>query len=215
MKKIIKQSEPRSLVEHRIKQRANENANYDNYPDKDKLRESLLKEQGYLCCYCMSRITLDLERMKIEHWKPYTKYESLRLDYQNLLGVCKGNEGARPSKQHCDTKKGDSELTINPIEGDKNCENLIRYRPDGKIYSDDVSINRDLNETLNLNLDFLKKNRKAALDVVIRKLDEKFPNKTWAKITVQKEIDRLNTKDENGFYDEYCQFIVSYLKSKL
>ena len=209
MKKIIKQSEPRSLVEHR----SQANADYDNYPDKDKLRESLLKEQGYICCYCMSRIKLD--EMKIEHWQPQTKYSSRQLDYRNLLGACMGSQGARPQNQHCDTKKGDIEITINPIEGDKNCENLIKYRPDGKIYSDDVSINHDLNETLNLNLGFLKKNRSDALFIVIRKLDEKFPNKTWAKITVQKEIDKLNTKDENGFYDAYCQFIVSYLKSKL
>lgn len=209
MKKIIKQSEPRSLVKHR----SQANANYDNYPDKDDLRKSLLKEQGYICCYCMSRIKSD--EMKIEHWHPQTKYTSRQLDYRNLLGACMGNQGARPQNQHCDTRKGDSEITINPIEGDKNCENLIKYRPDGKIYSDDVSINHDLNETLNLNLDFLKKNRSDALFIVIRKLDEKFSNKTWAKITVQKEIDKLNTKDENGFYDVYCQFVVSYLKSKL
>jgi uncharacterized protein (TIGR02646 family) len=209
MKKIIKQSEPRSLVKHR----SQANANYDNYPDKDDLRKSLLKEQGYICCYCMSRIKSD--EMKIEHWQPQTKYTSRQLDYRNLLGACMGNQGARPQNQHCDTRKGDSEITINPIEGDKNCENLIKYRPDGKIYSDDVSINHDLNETLNLNLDFLKKNRSDALFIVIRKLDEKFSNKTWAKITVQKEIDKLNTKDENGFYDVYCQFVVSYLKSKL
>lgn len=209
MKKIIKQSEPKSLVKHRLQS----NANYDNYPDKDELRKSLLKEQGYICCYCMSRIKLD--EMKIEHWQSQTKYASRQLDYKNLVGACIGNQGARPQNQHCDTRKGDSEITISPIEGDKNCENLIKYRPDGKIYSDDVSINHDLNETLNLNLSFLKKNRKDALDVVIRKLDEKFSNKTWAKITVQREIDKLNTKDENGFYDAYCQFIVSYLKSKL
>ena len=154
MKKIIKQSEPRSLVEHR----SQANADYDNYPDKDKLRESLLKEQGYICCYCMSRIKLD--EMKIEHWQPQTKYSSRQLDYRNLLGACMGNQGARPQNQHCDTRKGDSEITSNPIEGDKNCENLIKYRPDGRIYSDDVSINHDLNETLNLNLGFLKKYKK-------------------------------------------------------
>lgn len=209
MKKIIKQSEPRFLVEHR----SQVNANYDNYPDKDKLRESLLKEQGYICCYCMRRIKLD--DMKIEHWQPQTKYTSRKLDYRNLLGACMGNQGARPQNQHCDTRKGDAEIIINPIEGDKNCENIIKYRPDGKIYSDDVSVNHDLNESLNLNLGFLKKNRSDVLFLVIRKLNEKFPNKTWAKITVQKEIDKLNTKDENGFYDSYCQFIVSYLKSKL
>jgi uncharacterized protein (TIGR02646 family) len=201
MKKIVKQSEPRSLVEHR----SQSNANYDNYPDKDKLREYLLKEQGHICCYCMSRITS--EQMKIEHWKPQTKYTGLQIDYRNLLGACNGNQGARRQNQHCDTRKGDIEITINPIEGDKNCESLVKYRPDGKIYSDDASINHDLNETLNINLD--------AIDVVIRKLDEKFSNKTWSKITRQKEIDKLNTKDENGFYDAYCQFIVSYLKSKL
>jgi uncharacterized protein (TIGR02646 family) len=209
MKKIIKQSEPRSLVAHR----SQSNANYDNYPDKDKLRESLLKEQGYICCYCMSRITS--EQMKIEHWQPQTKYTALQLDYRNLLGACNGNQGARPQNQHCDTRKSDIEITINPIEGDKNCENLVRYHSDGKIYSDDASINHDLNETLNLNLGFLKKNRKEALDVVICKLDEKFSNKAWSKITRQKEIDKLNAKDENGFYDVYCQFIVSYLQSKL
>ena len=111
MKKIIKQSEPRSLVKHR----SQANANYDNYPDKDVLRKSLLKEQGYICCYCMSRIKSD--EMKIEHWQPQTKYTSRQLDYRNLLGACMGNQGARPQNQHCDTRKGDSEITINPIEG--------------------------------------------------------------------------------------------------
>ena len=209
MKKIIKQSEPRSLVEHR----SQSNANYDNYPDKDKLRESLLKEQGYICCYCMSRITS--EQMKIEHWKSQTKYVDLQLDYRNLLGACNGNEGARRQNQHCDTRKGDIEITINPIESDKNCENLVKYRPDGKIYSDDASINHDLNKTLNLNLGFLQRNRKDALDVVIRKLDEKFSNKAWSKITLQNVINALNTKDKNGYYSEYCQIAISYLKSKL
>ena len=209
MKKIIKQSEPRSLVEHR----SQVNANYDNYPDKDKLRASLIKEQGYICCYCMSRIKLD--EMKIEHWQPQTKYSSRQLDYKNLLGACMGNQGARPQNQHCDTRKGDSEITINPIEGDKNCENLIKYRPDGKIYSDDVSVNHDLNETLNLNLEFLKKNRKVALDVVLEQLRKKFPDKTWTTNIRQKIINDLSDKDANGYYSEYCQIAIWYLKYKL
>jgi len=161
----------------------------------------------------MSRITS--EQMKIEHQQPQTKYTALQLDYRNLLGACNGKQGARPQNQHCDTRKGDIEITINLIEGDKNCEDLIKCRPDGKIYSDNSSIDHDLNETLNLNLGFLKKNRKNALDVVIQKLNEKFSNKAWTEITMQKEIDKLNTRDKYGFYDVYYQFIVSYLKSKL
>ena len=153
--------------------------------------------------------------MKIEHWQPQTKYTSRQLDYRNLLGACMGNQGARPQNQHCDTRKGDSEITINPIEGDKNCENLIKYRPDGKIYSDDVSINHDLNETLNLNLEFLKKNRKVALDVVLDQLRKKFPNTTWTANIRQKVINDLSDKDANGYYSEYCQIAIWYLKYKL
>jgi len=211
MKKIIKQLEPRSLLEHRLKT----HVNYNNYAKKDELRKSLLEEQGYICCYCMSRITLDLDKMKIEHWKPYTKYESLRLDYQNLLGACKGNEGARLKNLHCDTKKGETEITINPIADDKNCENLIRYRLDGEIYSTDESINHDLNETLNLNLEVLKKNRKVALYVVLEQLKKKFPNTNWTANIRQKVINDLSDKDANGYYSEYCQIAIWYLKYKL
>jgi uncharacterized protein (TIGR02646 family) len=161
----------------------------------------------------MSRIKL--AEMKIEHWQPQTKYTSGQLDYRNLLGACMGNQGARPQNQHCDTKKGDSEITINPIEGDKNCENLIKYRPDGKIYSDDVSVNHDLNETLNLNLEFLKKNRKVALDAVLAQLRKKFPNTNWTTTIRQKIINELSDKDGNGYYSEYCQIAIWYLKYKL
>lgn len=50
MKQIIKNNEPRSLVQHRAR-----GGNYDNL-DKDELRTSLMTEQGHICCYCMCRI---------------------------------------------------------------------------------------------------------------------------------------------------------------
>jgi hypothetical protein len=124
----------------------------------------------------------------------------LELDYRNLLGACKGGEGSRPQKQHCDTRKGESEIIINPIEGDKNCENLVKYRPDG--------------ETINLNLEFLKKNRKAALYVVLEQLQKKFPNTNWTTNIRQKVINELSDKDVNGYYSEYCQIAIWFLKYK-
>lgn len=209
MKKIVKQQEPRSLTQHRLQP----NADYENYQAKNELRESLLKEQGYICCYCMSRITVD--QMKIEHWKPYSHYPSLRLDYKNLLGACMGNKGARQQNEHCDTKKHDDLITINPVDSSRNCENIVKYRSTGEIYSDDTAINDDLNQTLNLNLDFLKKNRKAALDEVVKQLIGKFPTTTWSKSSLQRMISRLRGKDANGYYSEYCQFVVAYLEDKL
>jgi uncharacterized protein (TIGR02646 family) len=189
MRKIIKQSEPISLTEHR----SMPYADYDNYPDKDKLRESLLNEQGYICCYCMSRITK--ERIKIEHWKPQSKYTRLQLDYKNLLGACKGNEGARLHKQHCDTKKGQTEITINPTEESQNCESLIIYRSTGEIYSPNDSINDDLDKTLNLNLDFLVTKRKNELDLIFEYLEKKFPDRIWDQIYLQELINQLSAKN--------------------
>lgn len=52
MRNIRKGSEPASLTRHRC----NTNSDYDNYPEKDELRESLVKEQRGICCYCMQRI---------------------------------------------------------------------------------------------------------------------------------------------------------------
>ena len=209
MKKIVKQSEPISLIEHR----SQPYADYDNYPDKDKLRESLLEEQGYICCYCMSRITM--RQMKIEHWKPQSKYTCLQLDYKNLLGACKGNEGARPQKQHCDTKKGQIEITINPIEENQNCEGLIIYSSTGEIYSPNESINYDLDKTLNLNLDALVTKRKNELDLILEHLKKKFPDRIWDQTHLQELIEQLSAKNEDGFYSEYCQVAISYLQSEV
>ncbi len=46
MRRIHKGAEPRSLGEHR-----RSGGDYDGYAGKDELRDALLKEQGFLCCY--------------------------------------------------------------------------------------------------------------------------------------------------------------------
>jgi len=94
MKYIKKQSEPLSLKQFR----AIPGANYDDYMEKDELRQALGEEQGFICCYCMQRIKL--ETMHIEHWKPRSLYPALSLDYKNLLAVCAGNAGNPQHLQH-------------------------------------------------------------------------------------------------------------------
>lgn len=209
MKRIVKGPEPRSLTQHRVKS----HADYDNYQEKDELRQSLLSEQGYICCYCMSRITLD--KMRIEHWRPQSRYSSLQLDYRNLLGACLGNEGAREENEHCDKRKGENEVTINPADLLKNCEILVKYASTGKIRSDDPNIEFDLNQTLNLNVGFLVKNRKTELQEVINKLNNMFPGKPWPRAYLVKIVNKLNAKDSSGRYSEYCQYVALYLSKRL
>lgn len=210
MKYIKKGKEPNSLTWHRQQN----NADYNNCPTetKEELKEALLKEQKYICCYCMQRI--DKHNMKIEHRLPQTdetQGEAQQLNYTNLLAACLGNEGESKHLQHCDTHKGNTKIKINPTS--TTCEKLIKFKPNGEIYSDDVVINKDLHETLNLNIQTIINNRKITLDTALKKLEKEY-NATWSKELVQKEIDKWkNQHDEK--YKPYCEIVVYYLKKKL
>lgn len=71
MRYIEKHAEPKSLAEYK-KQK---NAYYDGC-NKADIRRRLLEDQGYLCAYCMRRISDEssvdggVPPMKIEHWFP-------------------------------------------------------------------------------------------------------------------------------------------------
>ena len=123
MRDIAKEPEPRSLTEHR----AGEHCDYDNYQGKDELRQTLVREQRGLCCYCMGRIRADRDSMKIEHWKCLDRFPGDQLNYQNLLGACFGGEGQPSNKQHCDTQKGSRDLRWNPADPEHPIEPLGDY----------------------------------------------------------------------------------------
>jgi uncharacterized protein (TIGR02646 family) len=209
MKRIVKGKEPQSLLEHRLKLYAD----YDNYPEKDDLRASLLSEQGYICCYCMQRINDD--RMKIEHWKSQDEYPELQLIYSNLLGACQGGQGFPRNLQHCDTRKSNFEITINPLDSNKSCENLVKYRGNGEIYSDDEAINHDLNEILNLNMQTLVNNRRDVLELIIQQLTKERATGNWTVVMLTQKINLLSNKQQDGMYKPYCQIVIYHLKKKL
>ncbi len=169
MRAITKLTEPPSLAQHRATARAD----YDNYGDKDKLRGQLVSEQRGLCCFCGGRIVADSSRMKIAHWLPKTPNPQHQLDYWNLLGACLGNEGQPLKKQHCDTHQRNDRLSRNPANPDHRIEDFIQYLPDGEIRSHDPVLAQELGckkadgefeeGVLNLNLSFLRTNRKKSL----------------------------------------------------
>lgn len=166
---IKKTSEPRSLVEHRC----TPGADFDGL-DKTELREYLLKEQGYLCAYCMKRIH-DERDTKIEHYRARTAENEL--EYANLLAVCYGNQPSPDSvvkvgkkRLTCDSMKGNQVLHINPQSQED--MDTIYYDNNGKIYSKNVLYQQDLDSVLNLNdtFGYLVRNRKEVVDTMINKL---------------------------------------------
>jgi uncharacterized protein (TIGR02646 family) len=209
MKRIIKGKEPPCLLIHR----KTSGATYENYHPKENLKNSLLQEQGYLCCYCLKRISLDC--MEIEHFKPQSKSPGSQLDYSNLLASCQGNRGQPKRLQHCNARKSEEEITLNPADSIKNCEDFLHYSSSGKITSEDVQIDSELNDILNLNLDTIVKNRKAALDIIVFQLNKKFKHKEWSKEEIKSKLREWQVKNSQGKYQEYFHYVIWYLTKRL
>lgn len=208
---IKKGKEPSSLTSYKKGKFA-----YFDGCNKEDIRKHLLDEQGKLCAYCMRRI--DENHMKIEHWYPEDRLtESQKLDYKNMFGVCGGHiDGQKGKWDTCDTHKGNQILTINP----QNIQQIreIKYRTkSGEIYSDNPAINKDLNETLNLNSEghLLKQNRKAVLDSVIVALGHEKQKGNWNYKMLQTMKQKYSRRDTEGKKREYAGIVLWYLDKKI
>jgi uncharacterized protein (TIGR02646 family) len=209
MRTIRKGDEPASLTEYRA---TGGERNYEDYPDKDVLRTYLVAEQRGLCCYCLSRIRAQPGAMKIEHWHAQAGYPAEQLDYSNLLAACRGNEGRSPRDQHCDTRKADRAISRNPANPLHQVEEMLRFGVDGRISSDDPIFDTELNDVLNLNLAFLKNNRKATLTGFTQMLPRR------GQLS-RSQLDRW-LRDWSGDSDAaelrpFCQVVVYWLRKRL
>lgn len=130
---------------------------FDQLP-KDEIRESVLKEQHYLCAYCMRPLP-DAKSVVVEHWYPLSQARDTAIDYRNFLGSCNGiySEGQH-THSCCDHQKSGQTLTIDPRS--ELMMDCIKYESDGTIYLDAPAgwdekqkreIKKDINQTLCLN----------------------------------------------------------------
>lgn len=211
MKQIKKGKPPVSLTEHEKK----EHADYDNYPDKEDLRMCLTTEQRGICCYCMGPIKPHVNSMKIEHFKCQDNYPDEQLKFPNLLGACKGNGGNDEKLTHCDTFKGNKNLTIYPPGKMPNVETLFDYNNDGTISSKNGQANKEIKDVLNLNAPILVKNRKATLDGFKDFLDSRNSGKQIQNVTLVKWIEDWNGVSHVNDLRPYCMVIVYWLQRRL
>ena len=217
MRYIEKGEEPETLILYK----KNSNAYFDGYSDKDDVRKNLLKEQGYLCGYCMRRLK-EYNDVKIEHIVPQSMLkndEKETLNYRIMLGVCYGNKQKGRPLTHltCDAHRQNIDLKVNPF--DKNCIRKIKYKENGLIYSDDKEINKDLDITLNLNYDgsdaYLMKNRREVLTACKQKLKRMQESGMWKKSMLERVLQEYEQVDEGGRLKPYSGIAVWYLEKRL
>lgn len=226
MRYIRKTHYPKKLTEA-----VNHNeSSFDNMSSevKKQIRECLLKDQGGLCAYCMRRI--DAESMQIEHYFPQhpqdpslqMEADSKSMQYSNMLAVCNGNK-SQAHRHHfeeltCDQHKGEQLIKVDP-QNEAMMLNHIKYSTDGRIYSDDAEIERDLNEILNLNSDkaHMKENRKSALESLKAWIGRKYAGKSLSREDWEQIYEkRLHAMDADGnFRFDYLGILENYVKRKM
>jgi len=185
---------------------------WDNFqnPEKEKVKEALLIEQGYICCYCGMRIQND-SSTEIEHIKPRKEcigseeYKALAFD--NFLASCNGSKkDPKPREVHCNNARGDQFLAVNPLT--VGCEDKFAYTLDGKVIAsnDDADIRSLIDTVLRLNAKKIKGFR----EKLINALHEDFSHSK--EDDVREEILALSHK-ENDKFKAMCFVSVSYLQN--
>lgn len=210
MKYIRKSEEPESLAN--LKALSNEDWK-PTYEDdcrgevKTQLHDSLLQEQGYICCYC--GISITKKNSHIEHLKPRSIYPKLALDYKNLLASCQ-RDRERREPQHCGVKKDDwydEQLMVSPL--DVNCANFFRYAASGEILPTDEQDLQEAAQTtiekLGLGIEKLRLIRSAAIDGALLAIEG---------LTDEEKLlfaQGYEKPDANGQYEEFCAAIAYIL----
>lgn len=134
------------------------------------MKNSLLAEQKYLCCYCECRISD--ANSHIEHFRPKdsTRFPELQLTYDNLLASCTKQPTGSPD-EHCGHHKGNfySEDLVSPLETD--CSDHFAYKMDGTIVGCDLRGQVTV-EKLHLDSTLLNNQRKRLIDDFLDMDDE-------------------------------------------
>lgn len=185
MRKISKNSPPTLLTTYK-KQIG---ASYDDIDKNvyDATLLALLNEQGWVCGYCQQTIS-EAKNATIEHYCEKSICNGtggtldLTLVYTNMMAVCPGKA---IKDTHCDEKKSKfspaTGLPISVSPWNAAHINAISYTNSGSIKSSIKKHNEEINNILNLNISYLKKNRKskfvsllkAAGDISVKKGKDK------------------------------------------
>jgi uncharacterized protein (TIGR02646 family) len=143
MKRIVKSSSPKELTQwlqtqQKITQGQSINCRYQHLDAKVKaiVKQRLLEDQGYLCCYTGIRISE--AKSHIEHFKPQSQFfeQHEDVDYNNLFAAFPGSDhetthGTCPFGAHARKNWYHEDDFISPLSSQ--CETAFQFNLNGEI----------------------------------------------------------------------------------
>lgn len=197
MKHIVKLHEPQTFLDW--KAGANENWQ-PTYADlrgeiKQSVKQALMVEQGYICCYCERRLMDDDSH--IEHFRPQSDPQTDTLDYANLLCSCQ-DQLMKGDPRHCGNRKEDffdEQLLISPLDAD--CAARFSYSGNGEIQPANEDDNSARETIRRLGLDIPKVN------ALREKAIEPFLDGALSDIELRQFVTGYLQKDSQGMFGEF------------
>ncbi|BBD56722.1 TIGR02646 family protein [Planktothrix agardhii 1803] len=237
MKYIQKEQEPeklRSWFNNQYDEEGNRlGCDYSDLPGdiKRDLKDHLLREQGFLCCY--TGILINANTSHIEHLKPYhicrdeKNYEDV--NYFNLVTAYPGrnykskdDEVNQPRKKkknkskkcpfgaHAKDEWYEQDDFVTPLEPD--CEDRFKFYDDGKVEAQDEqdTATKETIEKLVLDHQRLINLRKAAIKEAL------FPDDIELDISDIRTIANglYSQKDQDGKFSQFC-FVIEQIAKQL
>ncbi len=203
MKHIIKQGEPEGFSAWKSLANPDWQPEYGNLSTdvKEILKQSLMEEQGWICCYCQQRITD--ETSHIEHFRPQSKFPMEALDYENMLCSCQ-KRMKKGEPLYCGNAKDDwydENNIVSPL--DPECESSFIFTGNGLIMA--VDNDQAAHETIaRLKLDIAKLNNMRANAI------DPFLDDSLSKHEMKRFVTGYLQKDEQGKFNEFWT-VINYL----
>ena len=207
---IEKQPEPEAFRQWKEQ---NPEATYGEIPREVglALRNALLEEQGFVCCFCGCAIgpcdetgevlqipleSIQPHNIRNAHIVPQSKDTAKTLDYGNLCASCNTSRHTKDEK-HCDEAQGNRELPVSPLQ--KDCISYFSFSSDGEILAN-LERTKEEQEWANATISILRLNTSsliAARKKVLRTL------KSMPPAQANLALERLSQRNAQGAFAPY------------
>ncbi|WP_223754975.1 retron system putative HNH endonuclease [Myxococcus sp. RHSTA-1-4] len=220
MRPIVRSAEPASFKDWKARASARWRPTWENLkrPEKPEVLSALLRDQGYVCCYCERRIDPDRAQREshIEHLQPRHHAPELALEFSNLLACCQAGleEQPRQVPAHCGHLKGDTPIEVHPLMRD--CRDYFVFDSAGGVRPNDAdparaAAARRTIDTLGLDIPKLVAQRNMAIEAVLPLLQDD----AFGDDALRAFLAAFDGKDAKGHHSPFATAVVQVLSGYL